>query len=295
MAKDQTHTYILVFRAPALELVGSGLVADIKVSPTTLMLFTTGPIEFGTMRISTPPVSVIGDQHQDIIRASPATVSFPEGHSYIGITVRIPSEHEADLLGKEIGMAISAASILLGSSHFLECLYEGWAAFASHGKAVFPIHFAHATQFDPQEFTDSYRDLNTSIANINDESLDRIRLMMKWFSKAIRELGNTEDKFVYYWTVLEVLVKGKSPMVALLLQFLSEIVLPEYDRKQIDDCLQIGRLYGTRCNLYHQGKLDWISEDRGIKFKLLHELCTESLRFKLGLPLSDSLKSYFNE
>lgn len=297
MTDLDTLTYVLVFRAPALHLPDTQPCADITISHNTTLHFTRGPIEYGIFQVVTPPVTVLPGaavdiDNADIIKALPGKAYFPAGQSYIVVEINTPSNADQDFLEREIGMVVTVGALLLGPSHFLECLDQRWIAYPRQGKIRQTIHVAETCHFDPQRFGDEYRSVNKHLSQLESGNRGRAQLMARWFAKAVRELEHTEDKFVYYWTVLEILVQGHRPMVRLFLQYLAANILVGQSAADINSALGIGRMYGTRGNLYHQGKLEWDNRERSEKFKLLRELCSEVLRHELGLPLARSLEPH---
>ncbi len=286
--------YILVFRSKALQFPDDKFSSSVKISVNTDLHFTRGPIEYGIFQRITPPVTLVGSIGDEILKAVPVKVTFPEGQNYIGIQVSVPDGKDQDFLDREIGMAITVTTLLLGTSHFLECLNEGWAAFQDHGQISFTLHAANPTLFVHEEFVDSYKKVNEYLCYQDIEHKDRVGLMARWYSKSVRELESTEDRFLYFWTVLEIAIEGRRPFARLLLEYLHSNILPQYSQEEINNALQIGRMHGTRSKLYHAGNLEWNIQERGMKFKCLGDICSEILRFELGIPLKNELDMYFN-
>ena len=79
----------------------------------------------------------------------------------------------------------------------------------------------------------------------------------------------------------------------LLLDYLQSNLLPQYSQEEINIALEIGRMHGIRSRLFHVRYLEWATHERGEKFSRLKDICSEILRFELGITLKNDLEKYF--
>lgn len=301
---DQDLRYVVVFHSEVLDLPDSLPTCAVQVSAQTNLRFTRGPIELPVWHCSFHPVQRMRDGvlvgNQDLFRAVPGGIRFPERHAYVVTDTNIPQDAENDVLQREIGFAVTLLALLIGSSHLVHCVWEGWVFFPDRGRFGWTVRGAEVVDFDPRDFARKCKLAGKHVSGIDSESWDRILLMARWFSKAVRESEDTEDRFMYYWTVIEILLDDKKPLVRHLLYYLADNILLGRDKQNANDIdeiktrLEIGQLYGTRRDLYHRGRLAWEISERGRKFKLLDQLCSEMLRHELGFPLTRCLESYMS-
>jgi hypothetical protein len=297
---EETFRFLRVFKSDAIDLPESKRISSFQTTPRTTVHFTPGPIRFGAWHSMHPPLLRSRDgillADQELFSATPVEVELPECHTYVAFCVSLQLEGAPDTLEREIGLATTVISLAMGPYHFRELVYEGTLFSPDIGKLQWRQAVAQVHDHNPQQFADYLRRVSLG----DTKSTDRRMLMARWYAKAVCETNDTEDKFMYYWTVLEILVNDSKPLVRHLVRFLAEHVMVNCNKDdpldigEIKTRLGIGRLYGTRRDLVHRGRLSWSETDRSKKFKLLRQLCSECLRYELGLPLTHCLEDYMS-
>jgi hypothetical protein len=118
----------------------------------------------------------------------------------------------------------------------------------------------------------------------------RFVLMARFFAKSLH-FDPSEEKFLLLWTILEIFPMKDTSNIKPISDYLGA-----YLNKPSDDVkgrLKIGRLFGFRSDLVHDGRLDVPPEDINSVFELLESICVEVLRALSGLPYTGSLNKYF--
>lgn len=118
------------------------------------------------------------------------------------------------------------------------------------------------------------------------ETLNRFSLMSRFYSKALSEKPS-EEKFILLWTILEIFPMKDTTDIKPISEYLTLVTgkQPDMIKKKLD----IGHLYGSRCNLVHHGKFDIELKDMGEVFTRLENIIHEILRHMIGLNYSGSL------
>ncbi len=99
-----------------------------------------------------------------------------------------------------------------------------------------------------------------------------------------------EGKFIWLWTILEIFPLKNRTNIKPISELLAAITGQQSQR--VKEKLDIGRLYGHRCNLVHNGKLNIDIKEMGEVFRKLENIIYEILRKMSGLPYSGSLDIY---
>jgi hypothetical protein len=114
--------------------------------------------------------------------------------------------------------------------------------------------------------------------------------MARFFSKAVA-LDPSEEKFLFLWTVLEVFPMKDTTNVGPIGEYLGQML--GRPSAEVKDKLQIGRTFGLRSNLVHNGKLSLTPEELGKLIQRLEDICVEILRSMSGQSYGGLLDQYF--
>ena len=118
----------------------------------------------------------------------------------------------------------------------------------------------------------------------------RFVLMARFFAKSLH-FDPSEEKFLLLWTILEIFPMKDTSNIKPISDYLSAYLGKPSD--DVKDRLMIGRLFGFRSDLVHDGRLDVAPESINSVFELLESICVEVLRAFSGLPYTGSLDKYF--
>jgi len=113
-------------------------------------------------------------------------------------------------------------------------------------------------------------------------------LALRWYAKGIRE-QIIIDKFLAFWICFEILTMEGTTNVGKAKHYIRTTLYPDKSIDEIDTALEIGKFFGIRSKIMHQGDLD-LKPDRVAK---LQEITEEVLRAHLSLKKSGKLDKYF--
>lgn len=152
--------------------------------------------------------------------------------------------------------------------------------------------------------------LNLAKANImkNSDISARFSLMSKFFSKSL-SYSMSEEKFLLLWTILEIYPMKSTSNIKPISECLSIIL--NLDADDVKEKLGIGKLYGLRSSLVHDGifrvDMELIDEqydnENDLRFYhhtseilgKLESIVHEVLRYMCGLSYSGSLDEYIDD
>ena len=236
------------------------------------------------------------------------SLNLPEDH-YVEIKVRTEIQDvdnarafcEAEI-DRTIAMLVSVYNL-----HFFdELVYKGWLIKNNWG-----VLGGWTQRVDEPKIQIDTEEIESSLLKIHrhlhshDDLFDRFTLMSRFLSKSL-SYTNTEEKFLLLWTALEVFPMKDTSNIEAISHCLSKIL--NMDVARAKEKLEIGKLYGTRCSLVHDGKftineistvsLDKPDEERRYEyaesdtFARLEYIVREIMRYMCGLPYSGSLDRY---
>jgi hypothetical protein len=187
----------------------------------------------------------------------------------------------------EIEKAVTLLSLLALPAMFRNRIYMG-VLLADSGCIVDDfVRFENRVTISPDTKDAIICIQKTALAD--QESIDRFNIMSRFYARSLLEKPN-EEKFLWLWTVLEVYPMRDSSNIQPLVDCLARILnLSSIDAK---NKLGLGRLYGTRCNLIHNGRFDIPPHDLGTFFDQLENTVLTVLRDFVGLPYNGSLDKF---
>lgn len=273
--------YISVYRSNLVKFV----VPKLVVKPVRLV-----PIK-GPFALSVPGqqklVVAAGEPMEEVALK---TIEFPEG-DYFAFYTRIHSDDERDAARAcegWIDQAIANLSISTVPSIFAFRLYQGWVKL--EGDDMFAK--LNLKWGPPFEFDDGLRDqwqAITDLQSTNPGVVNRIKLMGRYLAKAMNQLPD-EDCFISLWTMLEIWPMAGGSDIRPITDVLGLHV--GMNSRTLKEKLGIGRLYGLRSALLHDGAIE-ISDDEMTKtIAKLQDICVESMRQLSGLPYAGILDRY---
>ena len=287
MVESPTVPYIAVYSAAMKppEIPVSVQEADVRLT------FTAGPLTFAY----SVPLKSYGPGSVAVTLGE-RQVSLPSG-SYIVIeTLANPSE-ESERERSALRVAEAASLLALRHSHVLdEKLFEGVVNAAN--RALMwregPMTFTTAPAVSPEEVADGFAGDFASVQQLDADRHQRLQLASRWFRRG-HEAINQVDKFLFWWTVLEIYPgKGESSIVRNVTQVLRNGVYPELAPQTLQEKLRIGRIYGERKRIVHDGRAFVAFDNAYFQgcLERLRAIATVSLCLLGGLPVGDDLEQY---
>lgn len=283
-----TVPYIAIYRAsnPApLESVSIDSGLGVKVTMTA------GPIEF------TYPTPLVGTGNRGSgIVLGLNEINLPPG-SYVLIEAPLESLDEAQRQRVILGVAEAASLLTLRTPYLLsEKIYEG--SLASADRAVLfrggPMRLSVGPAVEASEVLDDLaRDLSIA-EGLADSQYQRFLLASRWYRRGY-EAQNWVDKFLFWWTVVEVYPgEGHPKTVRRIRDVLAGELFTDRDAGDLKQLLRLGHIYELRKQIVHQGRaFAGISDgDFGDLLDRLQAIATVCLRLLAGLPPGDDLDKY---
>jgi Apea-like HEPN len=207
---------------------------------------------------------------------------------------------------KNIDSATTLLSTIYGP-YFLDSLtYRGWLIKDDWGILYSWIQPADQDKLNISE-KKLFATFSTAREKLSEDSdiLRRFSMMAKFFVKSL-SYNMSEEKFLLLWTILEIFPMKNTSNIRPISEYLSKIT--GIDTSIIKDKLEIGKLYGIRSSLVHDGVFrvdvevlenhyDDVSKVGHFHYKSellgkLENIVHEVLRSMCGLPYSGSLDKY---
>ena len=259
--------------------------ADVRLT------FTAGPLTFSY----SVPLKSFGPGRVAVTLGE-RQVSLPKG-SYVVIETMASPGEESERERLALQVAEVATLVALRYSHVLEeKLFEGVINVA--GNAVMwregPMSFTAAPAVSPEEVADGFASDFASVQQLKGERHQRLQLASRWFRRG-HEAMNQVDSFLFWWTVLEIYPgKGESKIVKNVTQVLRDGVCPHLEPQIVREKLWIGRLYGERKRIVHDGRAFVAFDNEYFQgcLERLRAIATVSLRLLGGFSPGDDLKQY---
>ena len=219
------------------------------------------------------------------------------GGSYVIISteadIRTSSERERVALL----VAEAAGLITLRYPHLLhEKLFEGVTN--AQGHSVIwregPITLLASPATPAAEVVRDFTADFSSFARLPAGMQHRFQLASRWYRRG-HESINQVDKFLFWWTVLEIYPRKKGTAVAATIkQTLQDEAFPNMSMQRIGQNLRISSIYRERIRIVHEGKAFVDVEDKNFRECLdrLGAIATVCLRLLGSLPPGDELQQF---
>lgn len=218
-------------------------------------------------------------------------LTLPDGAKYLSITARtketdpvIARKYCETLLDR----AITDLSVLYGTGLFAKLIYRGWLIEEKHFMMEAWVSVREA--FEIPEKVESILIALSKQQNTDVDISQRYATMSRFFSRSI-VVSPSEEKLLYLWTILEIYPMKDTTDIKPISRYLSDRIgrLPA----EIKDKLGIGRMFGIRSDLVHNGVLTLNISEMGEFFGRLEGICLEVLRGMSGVDYDGSLDKYF--
>lgn len=232
-------------------------------------------------------VHPIGKAHE---MAVVGELQLQAGERYIALTARSKAIAPENIppIEDAIDRIVAHISVSLQPHIFFEQVYRG-PVWESSGKGWVSMGVRPGDVISPegsevQRLIDS---MNQSLV-ADPEMARRYNLMARFYSRSL-QFDPSEEKFLLLWTALEIYPMCGTSNISPLIKHLSTIAGQTYDA--VKNRLGVGRLYGIRSKLVHDGMLP--QEERHLLFKRLELIVHAVMRSMCGLEYDRSLDGYF--
>jgi hypothetical protein len=250
--------------------------------------FFQGPRIYDVFKRVAPPVVQAGVQRTI---AAKQRLEVPGDRTYIELIARTKEslgrrQHCED----QIDRVVTQLSALLSPALFAQEVWSGWLSDSEQVIGDLWLMTAPPIAFKPDALQVDLANFRGAIAR--DADIDRrFTLMSKLFARAVATPPG-EERFLWLWTVLEVFPMRDTANIQPISEHLARTIgRPVAEVKQK---LDLGRLFGARSALVHDGRLPYGREQLGEVLKRLEAIDVTVLRSLGGLPYAGQVDEYLS-
>jgi hypothetical protein len=187
----------------------------------------------------------------------------------------------------QINRVVAQLSAILSPHLFETEVWSGWLA--PTGVVNLSITVASPVTFKPQDVERQIESFRRALTANQDVDDSRFTLMSNLFARALAmELG--EERFLWLWTVLEVFPMKETSDIRSLCDRLSSVT--GRTAAEVKEKLRIGRLFGARSALVHDGKLPYERNELGEVLRKLESIDRVVISSLGGLNYSGELDEF---
>jgi hypothetical protein len=262
--------------------------AKVVADPVRVEFFQ-GPREYDTFVRVSPPIVRAGVDRT--LFASKRMVVAAGELSYIEIVARTEQQAAGrrQYCEDQINRVVTQLSAVLTPALFNFERWSGWLSDSEQALGDGWVGIAPLVKFDPADLEKQIESYRLNVAGDPDIE-QRFTLMSKLFSRAIAtEPG--EERFLWLWTVLEVFPMRDTSNIQPISDYLGKVI--GRTPAEIKSALDLGKLFGSRSDLVHHGRLPYGRENLGEVLEKLEAVDTTVLRALGGLPYAGQLDKYF--
>lgn len=277
------HHFGVIFRTTLIEEEYSKVVID----PVTLEFFRGENLAFDV-----PDIGRIFPTDKESIVMKPVRLAFNPTSYFISVIarsdlreVRAAKQYCDDAVDREV----TNLALVYGPSIFDSHVYRGAIIKGDHLSWGGFMKRADPVQLHGTDFATRVRLMRAAYGTDADVT-KRHGLMSRFMSKAVA-LDPGEEKFLFLWTILEIFPMKNTTNIAPISEYLGHILGRPAD--EVKSKLEIGRMFGLRSELVHNGQFSLSPEETIAWVQRLENICLETLRSISGLPYGRSLDSFF--
>lgn len=188
--------------------------------------------------------------------------------------------------------AIAILSAIFQPEIFDHLIYRGWLI-SDDGWGIMEAYIDPSQKINklPRSPVDVIREIRKARKNLisNKEMQKRFIVMSRFWAKALA-FHPCEEKFILLWTILEIFPMKNTSNIKPLVECCAIIL--DKPQAYTKERLRLGKLYGYRCDLVHNGTFPTGIEQISEIFDKLEKIIFEIFRYMIGLPYSGSLDKY---
>jgi hypothetical protein len=188
---------------------------------------------------------------------------------------------------QQINKAVTILSCMYSPDIFDKVVYRGWLLEHTGIMSAW-IKSVNKLSLDSDEINKQLEIINNLHTN-NNEIAERFLLMSKFYAKSLL-YDPGEEKFLFLWTILEIFPMKNTSEIKPISTYLSKITGQK--EEVIKEKLHIGRMYGIRCGLVHDGQFKVDLKNEGEFFSKIETIVESILRNMIKLPYNKRLDKY---
>lgn len=219
-----------------------------------------------------------------------------EGSTYLVLDYESDNEDKAIKEGREaFEVALGFLEVCLGERVAYNKLFDVLIELPANKPIIISEPRLYPAAFPAFAINDDMLEecINTweRLEKVNSPQRNKIELALRWYQRGLLE-PIPNDRYLYFWVPLEVLTFEGTTKVNLALEYIRRNLYPSYTKDYIKDKLEVGKMYGWRCDIVHKGQIVFHARDdqRILKLK---EIVQEILKNELGFKKSNALDKYF--
>lgn len=257
------------------------------VDPVRVEIFR-GPRSYDVL-IQTTPAVVAGGVATNLVTHEKLAVA-PE-RTYIELVARTQEAvGNRQICEDHIDRVVAQLSAVLTPNIFSNEIWRGWIGDQQQLFGGFWLMQAPIVAFEREQVEQRMKAFQKAILTSADMER-RFTLMSKLFARAISTPPG-EERFLWLWTVLEVFPMKNTSDIRPISDFLAGVT--GRSAEEVKEKLLIGRLFGARSELVHNGKLPYERHDLAGVLNLLEAIATTVIRAVGGLPYTGELDTSFS-
>lgn len=275
--------YITIFNTTLVKTAPSKIIAD----PVKIEFFN-GPKSY---RVSVQMASILPKGMKSNV-AKDTKLNLPGDSQYIAITARTKEAGPRIVIKfceDHIDQMITKLSLIYSSGLFAKEIYRGFQIDGT--RIIFNTWLKFQDPFDVYEkkIKEKLKIINKA-QSLDQETKVRFKLMARFFRKALLS-PPCEEKLLYLWTILEIFPMKDTSNIKPIGQYLSKRL--GRNAEIVKEKLGIGKLFGIRSDLVHDGFLNIEKTEMGEVFRKLETICVEVLKEMCGIDYENTLEEYF--
>ncbi len=188
----------------------------------------------------------------------------------------------------EIDRITTILSIIYKPQIFYDLVYRGWLLEEEKSMMEAWVRVSEKISVQGKPLSDKLTAIKKKQSS-DPDMLSRFNLMSRFYCKSLA-LKPSEEEFILLWTILEIFPMKDTTNIRPISEHLATITGQQPER--VKEKLEIGRLYGLRCDLVHDGRLNIDMKKMGELFSRLENIIFEILRSMSGLSYGRSLDEY---
>ncbi|MFC1939986.1 hypothetical protein ACFLXO_04815 [Chloroflexota bacterium] len=218
--------------------------------------------------------------------------------SYVKIETLIQSFTDSERERVALAIAEAASLITLRYPHLLDKkLFEGVINTPNSGVmwSEGPMTLTASPSIPPENMAEALQNDFSNIKKLDTSDRTRLQLAARWFRRGY-EAVNQVDKFLFFWTVLEIYpAKGRTRVANHTRDLLYNCLYSGRNPQEIKDKLELGRMSSMRDKIVHEGQAFVKESEESVfewRLEKLRATATVCLRLLGGLSPGDELERF---
>ena len=246
-----------------------------------------GPRAYDVLVQTTPSIVAVGIETNLIVHQQ---LEFAGDRTYIEVVARTQEAFgNRQYCEDHIDRVVAQLSAILSPNIFAHEVWRGWLGDNEKLFGGFWLMRAPIVEFKRSEVQTQIASFQRTLA-ATPEVPTRFTLMSKLFARAISTPPG-EERFLWLWTVLEVFPMKNRTDIRPISEYLAHVT--GRSTLEVKEKLLIGKLFGARSHLVHNGKLPYDERELGGVLNLLEAIDLTVIRSLGGLPYAGELDTSF--